>query len=137
MPPAGANRDPWWDPSAWSRRIMVLVAYGFDPVPFPEGSEFARIALDAWGGLKTDRNQMTSLAGVFAGGDSVRGPSLVVHAVRDGGGSSRYPPLPHGNQGRGSARLTLRVPVVGGLAEAATGPSVPPRRRRRSGALHE
>jgi glutamate synthase (NADPH/NADH) small chain len=27
---------------------------------------------------------MTSLAGVFAGGDSVRGPSLVVHAVRDG-----------------------------------------------------
>jgi len=63
---------------------LVLVAYGFDPVPFPEGSEFARIALDAWGGLKTDRNQMTSLSGVFAGGDSVRGPSLVVHAVRDG-----------------------------------------------------
>jgi glutamate synthase (NADPH/NADH) small chain len=27
---------------------------------------------------------MTSLPGVFAGGDSVRGPSLVVHAVRDG-----------------------------------------------------
>jgi len=26
---------------------------------------------------------MTCLPGVFAGGDSVRGPSLVVHAVRD------------------------------------------------------
>ena len=26
---------------------------------------------------------MTSIPGVFAGGDSVRGPSLVVHAVRD------------------------------------------------------
>ena len=29
------------------------------------------------------KNQMTSIPGVFAGGDSVRGPSLVVHAVRD------------------------------------------------------
>ena len=28
--------------------------------------------------------QMTSLPGVFAGGGDVRGPSLVVHAVRDG-----------------------------------------------------
>jgi glutamate synthase (NADPH) small chain len=26
---------------------------------------------------------MTSLPGVFAGGDIVRGPSLVLHAVRD------------------------------------------------------
>jgi len=37
-----------------------------------------------WGGIKVDANQMTSLPGVFAGGDDVRGPSLVVHAVRDG-----------------------------------------------------
>ncbi len=62
---------------------LVLVAYGFDPVPFPATSDFARIALDKWGGFKIDANQMTSLPGVFAGGDSVRGPSLVVHAVRD------------------------------------------------------
>lgn len=63
---------------------IVLVAYGFDPVPWPEGSAFAQIEVDDWDGLKVDRNQMTSAAGVFAGGDSVRGPSLVVHAVRDG-----------------------------------------------------
>ncbi|MBX3739093.1 MAG: NAD(P)-dependent oxidoreductase [Candidatus Didemnitutus sp.] len=63
---------------------IVLVAYGFDPVPWPEGSAFAQIEVDDWDGLKVDRNQMTSVAGVFAGGDSVRGPSLVVHAVRDG-----------------------------------------------------
>lgn len=62
---------------------IVLVAYGFDPMPFPAGSDFAAIALDRWGGLQVDANQMTSLPGVFAGGDSVRGPSLVVHAVRD------------------------------------------------------
>lgn len=63
---------------------LVLVAYGFDPVPFPPDSDFAVLQTDEWGGLKVDRNQMTSEPGVFAGGDSVRGPSLVVHAVRDG-----------------------------------------------------
>lgn len=63
---------------------LVLVAYGFDPVPFPPGSDLARIAVNDWGATKVDQNQMTSVPGVFAGGDVVRGPSLVVHAVRDG-----------------------------------------------------
>jgi len=62
---------------------LVLVAYGFDPVPFPADSDLAQVATDKWGGFKVDENQMTSVPGVFAGGDSVRGPSLVVHAVRD------------------------------------------------------
>ncbi len=62
---------------------LVLVAYGFDPVPFPRDSDLALAATDQWGGFMVDENQMTSLPGVFAGGDSVRGPSLVVHAVRD------------------------------------------------------
>jgi glutamate synthase (NADPH/NADH) small chain len=63
---------------------VLLVAYGFDPVPFPEKSDFRRIKAGTWGGLEIDQNQMTSVPGVFAGGDSTRGPSLVVHAVRDG-----------------------------------------------------
>lgn len=62
---------------------LVLVAYGFDPVSFPADSEFAKVITDKWGSFKTDEHGMTSLPGVFAGGDSVRGPSLVVHAVRD------------------------------------------------------
>ena len=62
---------------------LVLVAYGFDPVPFPKDSDLAQVATDKWGGFKIDENQMTTMPGVFAGGDSVRGPSLVVHAVRD------------------------------------------------------
>ena len=62
---------------------IVLVAYGFDPVPFPPGSEFAALATDEWGALKIDANQMTSEPGIFAGGDASRGASLVVHAVRD------------------------------------------------------
>lgn len=63
---------------------VLLVAYGFDPVPFPPQSDLSKIATNAWGGLTVDDNQMTSVPGVFAGGDSTRGPSLVVHAVRDG-----------------------------------------------------
>jgi glutamate synthase (NADPH) small chain len=62
---------------------LVIVAYGFESVPFPPESDLGRIKTDAWGGLAVDENQMTSIPGVFAGGDSVRGPSLVVHAVRD------------------------------------------------------
>jgi glutamate synthase (NADPH) small chain len=62
---------------------IVLVAYGFDPEPPPKfGCE--NLATDRWGGFVVDARQMTSLAGVFAGGDSSRGASLVVHAVRDG-----------------------------------------------------
>jgi glutamate synthase (NADPH/NADH) small chain len=63
---------------------LVLVAYGFDPVPFPAGSDFAEIAVNDWGAIRVDENQMTNVPGVFAGGDVVRGASLVVHAVRDG-----------------------------------------------------
>lgn len=63
---------------------LVLVAYGFDPVPFPKDSAFAEIAINDWGAIRVDANQMTSVPGVFAGGDVVRGASLVVHAVRDG-----------------------------------------------------
>jgi glutamate synthase (NADPH) small chain len=63
---------------------LVLIAFGFDPVPFPSDSELSSIERSHWGTLKTDKNQMTSIPGVFSGGDSVRGPSLVVHAVQDG-----------------------------------------------------
>jgi glutamate synthase (NADPH/NADH) small chain len=62
---------------------LVIAAYGFDPAPFPADSEFAAIRTEEWGGLTVDADQMTSMPGVFAGGDSVRGPSLVAHAVRD------------------------------------------------------
>jgi len=41
------------------------------------------IAVNNWGGVIVDKNQMTSVPGVFAGGDLVRGPDLVVRAVRD------------------------------------------------------
>ena len=43
---------------------VLLVAYGFDPVPFPPCSDFVVLATDEWGGLKIDEHQMTSLPGV-------------------------------------------------------------------------
>jgi len=63
---------------------LVLIAYGFDPVPFPPESDLTRIELNDWGAIRVGEDQRTNLEGVFAGGDVVRGPSLVVHAVRDG-----------------------------------------------------
>jgi glutamate synthase (NADPH/NADH) small chain len=62
---------------------VVLVAYGFDPAPMWPETDLGQVAVNEWGGVVTDANQMTNIPGVFAGGDLVRGPSLVVHAVRD------------------------------------------------------
>ncbi|MFM9030857.1 MAG: FAD-dependent oxidoreductase [Opitutaceae bacterium] len=59
------------------------VAYGFDPTPLGGPDVASTPATDRWGSLVVDENQMTTVPGLFAGGDSVRGPSLVVHAVRD------------------------------------------------------
>jgi glutamate synthase (NADPH/NADH) small chain len=62
---------------------VILVAFGFEPMPFPAGSDLSQIAINDQGMVIVDARQMTNLPGVFAGGDLVRGPSLVVHAVRD------------------------------------------------------
>lgn len=63
---------------------VVLVAYGFDPAPFPAANGGAELALNPNGAVRVDANQMTSVAGIFAGGDLARGANLVVRAVRDG-----------------------------------------------------
>ena len=62
---------------------LIVLALGFDPLPCPHSGDFSDLAVNDWGGIVVDSNQMTSIPGVFAGGDIVRGPSLVLHAVRD------------------------------------------------------
>jgi len=62
---------------------VVLIAYGFDPVPIFAAGNSDNIEVNKWGGVIVGENQMTSVPGVFAGGDLVRGPDLVVRAVRD------------------------------------------------------
>jgi len=85
-PDASGRRKPRAVPGSefYIAADLVLIAYGFDPVPFPSGSGLASVAVNDWGAIKVDKNQMTNVPGVFAGGDASRGASLVVHAVRDG-----------------------------------------------------
>jgi glutamate synthase (NADPH/NADH) small chain len=64
---------------------LVLKALGFDPEDLPAAFAAPDLGVTGWGTLKIDwRSMMTSLDGVFAAGDVVRGASLVVWAVRDG-----------------------------------------------------
>ena len=63
----------------------MLKALGFDPEDLPAMMAAPELAVTGWGTLKIDwKSMMTSLDGVFAAGDIVRGASLVVWAVRDG-----------------------------------------------------
>ena len=64
---------------------LVVQALGFEPEDL--GSLFGEpeLALTRWGTVRIDwETMMTSLPGVFAGGDIVRGASLVVWGIRDG-----------------------------------------------------
>jgi len=64
---------------------LVIKALGFDPEDLRTAFEAPDLEVSRWGTLKADfRTQMTSLTGVFAAGDIVRGASLVVWAIRDG-----------------------------------------------------
>ncbi len=64
---------------------MVIKALGFDPEDLPELFGEPELEVSRWGTVKIDfTTMMTSLAGLFAAGDIVRGASLVVWAIRDG-----------------------------------------------------
>jgi glutamate synthase (NADPH) small chain len=68
---------------------LVLLAMGF-LFPSPKGLlEQLGAECDARGNLKTNRDYMTSVPGVFAAGDCQRGQSLVVWAIADGRGAAR------------------------------------------------
>jgi glutamate synthase (NADPH/NADH) small chain len=62
---------------------LVLVAYGFTAPKLPPTGDFGQLALDDHGCVKVDANQMSSLAGVFAGGSVVRGRAALADVVRD------------------------------------------------------
>lgn len=67
----------------------VILALGFDPLACPHSGSARDLATNEWGGLIVDGRQMTNIPGVFAGGDLVKGPSLVLHTVRDGRNAAR------------------------------------------------
>jgi glutamate synthase (NADPH) small chain len=64
---------------------LVIKALGFDPEDLPQMFGAPDLTVTRWGTLRTDhKTMMTSVDGVFAAGDIVRGASLVVWAIRDG-----------------------------------------------------
>jgi glutamate synthase (NADPH/NADH) small chain len=64
---------------------LVIFALGFDPEDTPRLFGAPELAVTRRGTIKVDaRTFETSLPGVYAAGDIVRGASLVVWAIRDG-----------------------------------------------------
>jgi len=64
---------------------LVIKALGFDAEELPRLFGSPDLGVTRWGTLRVDHKTMqTSLDGVFAAGDIVRGASLVVWAIRDG-----------------------------------------------------
>ncbi|WP_172331301.1 NAD(P)-dependent oxidoreductase [Mangrovicoccus sp. HB161399] len=64
---------------------LVVKALGFEPEDLPGLWGQPELEITRWGTIKADfRSHETSLPGVYAVGDIVRGASLVVWAIRDG-----------------------------------------------------
>ena len=64
---------------------LVIQALGFEPEDLPTLWGAPELKVTRWGTIKADfRTHETSLPGVYAAGDIVRGASLVVWAIRDG-----------------------------------------------------
>jgi glutamate synthase (NADPH/NADH) small chain len=68
---------------------LVLLAMGFLHPQHDGMLAQIGVKLDGRGNVKTDGNKMTSVPGVFAGGDAARGQSLVVWAIAEGREAAR------------------------------------------------
>jgi glutamate synthase (NADPH/NADH) small chain len=62
---------------------LVVVAIGTKANPLLTGSA-PELQVNEWGYMITDEHGMTSMPGVFAGGDIVRGAATVILAMGDG-----------------------------------------------------
>jgi len=64
---------------------IVIKSLGFDPENLPKLFSAEELTVSRWGTIKIDLDTMqTSIEGIFAAGDIVRGASLVVWAIKDG-----------------------------------------------------
>jgi glutamate synthase (NADPH/NADH) small chain len=86
-PDASGRRSPEPDPGAEFQlpADLVIKALGFEAEDLPALFGAPELGITRWGTVRADgKTMMTSLDGVFAAGDIVRGASLVVWAIRDG-----------------------------------------------------
>jgi len=64
---------------------LIIAALGFDPEDIRQAWDAYDLKITRWQTLRVDhRSMQTSVPGVFAAGDIVRGASLVVWAIREG-----------------------------------------------------
>jgi glutamate synthase (NADPH) small chain len=64
---------------------LVIKALGFDPEDLKEKLDTSDLKVSKWNTVRVSwTSMMTSIPGVFAAGDIVRGASLVVWAIKDG-----------------------------------------------------
>jgi glutamate synthase (NADPH/NADH) small chain len=87
QPDATGRRAPEIDPQGGFDvpADLVIKALGFDAEDLPHLFGAPELGVTRWGTVLVDnKTLMTSLDGVFAAGDIVRGASLVVWAIRDG-----------------------------------------------------
>ncbi|WP_066481681.1 MULTISPECIES: NAD(P)-dependent oxidoreductase [unclassified Sphingomonas] len=86
-PDASGRRAPEPEPDSQFTldADLVIKALGYDAEDLPSLFGSGELGVTRWGTVRVDqRTMMTSLDGVFAAGDIVRGASLVVWAIRDG-----------------------------------------------------
>jgi glutamate synthase (NADPH/NADH) small chain len=86
-PDASGRRAPEEEPESGFQlqADLVIKALGFDAEELPSLFGAPELGVTRWGTVLVDnKTLMTSLDGVFAAGDIVRGASLVVWAIRDG-----------------------------------------------------
>ena len=91
-PDASGRRAPEPDPGSEHtlEADLVIKALGYDPEDLPRLFGADDLSVTRWGTLRVDhKTMMTSMDGVFAAGDIVRGASLVVWAIREGRQAAR------------------------------------------------
>lgn len=69
---------------------MVIEALGFKPEDLPKMFDAPELEVSKSGTLSANARMQTSLDGVFAAGDIVRGASLVVWAIKDGRDAAKH-----------------------------------------------
>jgi glutamate synthase (NADPH/NADH) small chain len=105
-PSGRASVDPIAGSAFTVEADLVIKALGFDPEDMPNAFGQPDLTVTGWGTLQTNpKTFMTTLPGVFAAGDIVRGASLVVWAIRDGRDAA--------------AAIDQYVQVSAGMAQAA------------------
>ncbi|MFW5788188.1 MAG: FAD-dependent oxidoreductase, partial [Halanaerobiales bacterium] len=81
---SGRPRPTPIESSNWQMDVeSVIIAIGQNPNPLLT-SNTPGLTTEPWGGIIVDKNQATSIKGIYAGGDTVTGAATVIQAMGAG-----------------------------------------------------